>query len=71
MYMHVAVCRYAGVLLGMSNTAGVLAGVLGSLVTGYILQHGTWSQVWQVAIALYLVGTAIWNAFATGERIID
>lgn len=28
-------------------------------------------QVWQVAIALYLVGTVIWNTMATGERIID
>jgi len=37
--------RYAGVLLGLSNTAGVLAGVVGSLATGYILQNGSWSQV--------------------------
>lgn len=37
--------RYAGVLLGLSNTAGVLAGVVGSLATGYILQHGSWQQV--------------------------
>lgn len=29
-----------GVLLGLSNTAGVLAGVLGTAATGYILQHG-------------------------------
>ena len=29
-----------GVLLGMSNTAGVLAGVFGTASTGYILQHG-------------------------------
>lgn len=53
----------------MSNTAGVLAGVLGSLATGYILQNGSWAQVWQVAVALYLVGTIIWNLFSTGERI--
>ncbi|KAL5057194.1 hypothetical protein RYX36_028798 [Vicia faba] len=32
--------RYSGILLGLSNTAGVLAGVLGTVVTGYILQHG-------------------------------
>ncbi|KAB5540901.1 hypothetical protein DKX38_013875 [Salix brachista] len=32
--------RYSGVLLGLSNTAGVLAGVLGTAATGYILQHG-------------------------------
>ncbi|KAL5056976.1 hypothetical protein RYX36_028580, partial [Vicia faba] len=32
--------RYYGILLGLSNTAGVLAGVLGTAATGYILQHG-------------------------------
>ncbi|GFH26674.1 MFS domain-containing protein, partial [Haematococcus lacustris] len=63
--------RFAGVLLGLSNTAGVLAGVLGSLATGFILQHGSWEQVWQVAIALYLVGTLVWNTWASGERIFD
>ncbi|CAL5386497.1 unnamed protein product [Camellia sinensis] len=31
--------RYSGVLLGLSNTAGVLAGVFGTAATGYILQH--------------------------------
>jgi ACS family sodium-dependent inorganic phosphate cotransporter len=29
-----------GVLLGLSNTAGVFAGVFGTAATGYILQHG-------------------------------
>ncbi|KAL5078992.1 hypothetical protein RYX36_007413, partial [Vicia faba] len=32
--------RYSGILLGLSNTAGVLAGVLRTAATGYILQHG-------------------------------
>lgn len=63
--------RYAGVLLGMSNTAGVLAGVLGTAATGFILQNGSWDEVWGVAVALYLVGTVIWNLFSTGERIFD
>lgn len=63
--------RYAGVLLGLSNTAGVLAGVLGTAATGFILQHGTWDEVWGVAVALYLVGTVVWNVFATGERVFD
>jgi len=31
---------WQGVLLGMSNTAGVLAGVLGTAATGFILQNG-------------------------------
>ena len=59
--------RYAGVLLGLSNTAGVLAGVLGTAATGFILQQGTWQDVWGVAVALYLVGTLVWNVFSTGE----
>lgn len=31
-------------MLGLSNTAGVLAGVLGTAATGYILQHGKCSS---------------------------
>ncbi|KAI8112410.1 hypothetical protein M9434_003733 [Picochlorum sp. BPE23] len=63
--------QYSGVLLGMSNTAGVLAGVLGTAATGYILQNGSWDDVWGLAVGLYVLGTVIWNAFATGERIFD
>lgn len=63
--------KYAGVLLGLSNTAGVLAGVLGSLATGHILAAGSWADVWRVAVILYLVGTVVWNLFSTGERIFD
>ena len=63
--------RYAGVLLGMSNTAGVLAGVFGTAATGYILKTGSWDEVWGVAVALYLVGTVVWNLFSTGERVLD
>ncbi|CAI5954307.1 unnamed protein product [Closterium sp. NIES-65] len=60
--------RYAGILLGLSNSAGVLAGVFGTYVTGQILQNGSWDEVFTVAVALYLVGTVVWNVFATGER---
>ncbi|KAJ7523416.1 hypothetical protein O6H91_18G050400 [Diphasiastrum complanatum] len=63
--------RYAGVLLGLSNTAGVLAGVFGTAATGYILQHGSWDDVFKVAVGLYLFGTVIWNIFSSGERIFD
>ncbi|XP_058084284.1 ascorbate transporter, chloroplastic-like [Magnolia sinica] len=63
--------RYAGVLLGLSNTAGVLAGVFGTAATGYILQKGSWDSVFKVAVALYLVGTLVWNVFSTGEKILE
>lgn len=63
--------RYAGVLLGLSNTAGVLAGVFGTAATGYILQHGSWDDVFKVSVGLYLAGTVVWNLFSTGEKILD
>ncbi|CAK9151387.1 unnamed protein product [Ilex paraguariensis] len=63
--------RYAGVLLGLSNTAGVLAGVFGTAATGYILQKGSWDDVFKVAVALYIIGTLVWNFFSTGEKILD
>ncbi|KAK9843080.1 hypothetical protein WJX74_006724 [Apatococcus lobatus] len=63
--------RYSGVLLGLSNTAGVLAGVIGTAATGYILKNGTWDDVWRSAVILYVIGTVIWNSFATGEQVIE
>ncbi|XP_076948767.1 ascorbate transporter, chloroplastic-like [Bidens hawaiensis] len=63
--------RYAGVLLGLSNTAGVLAGVFGTAATGYILQNGSWDDVFKVSVILYIIGTLVWNFFSTGEKILD
>ncbi|KAM3378665.1 ascorbate transporter, chloroplastic [Capsicum galapagoense] len=63
--------RYAGVLLGLSNTAGVLAGVFGTAATGYILQKGSWDDVFKVAVVLYILGTLVWNFFSTGERVLE
>jgi len=63
--------KLQGVLLGLSNTAGVLAGVFGTAATGYILQKGSWDSVFQVAVLLYIVGTVVWNVFSTGERILE
>ncbi|KAM4105216.1 hypothetical protein ACJW30_06G215200 [Castanea mollissima] len=63
--------RYSGVLLGLSNTAGVLAGVFGTAATGYILQRGSWDDVFKVAVVLYIIGTLVWNLFSTGEKILE
>lgn len=43
----------------------------------FLLAVHTWPevcvavQVWSVAVALYLVGTVVWNLFATGEKVFD
>ena len=64
--------RYAGALMGLSNTAGTLPGVVGVAVTGYILQAtGSWPLVLGIAAGLYVAGGVAWLLFATGERLFD
>ncbi|KRH00783.1 hypothetical protein GLYMA_18G233800v4 [Glycine max] len=58
-------------LLGLLNTAGVLAAVFGTAATGFIIQQGSWNDVFKVAVALYIVGTLVWNIFSTGEKVLD
>ncbi|CAI5953740.1 unnamed protein product [Closterium sp. NIES-65] len=55
---------------GLSNSAGVLAGVFGTYVTwAESFKTGRGTRCSLVAVALYLVGTVVWNVFATGERV--
>jgi ACS family sodium-dependent inorganic phosphate cotransporter len=64
--------RYAGALMGLSNTAGTLPGVIGVTVTGYLLDStGSWALVFGIAAALYVAGTVVWRAFAKGEPLFD
>jgi ACS family sodium-dependent inorganic phosphate cotransporter len=64
--------RYAGALMGLSNTAGTLPGIIGVTVTGYILEAtGSWPLVFGIAATLYVVGASAWLVFATGEKLFD
>jgi ACS family sodium-dependent inorganic phosphate cotransporter len=64
--------KYAGALMGLSNTAGTLPGVIGVAVTGYILDAtGSWALVFGIAAGLYVAGTAVWLTFAKGEILFD
>ena len=61
--------KYAGALVGMTNTAATIPGILAPLITGFIVKWtGDWNMVFYLAIGVMLVGTVIWNAFATGEK---
>lgn len=61
---------YAGVLLGISNAAASIPGIIGVALTGFILDTtDSWDPVFGIAIGFYLLGTVIFNLFATGERV--
>lgn len=64
--------RHAGALMGITNTAGTLPGIIGVTLTGMILDAtGSWALVFGVAAGVYLFGLVVWLIFATSERIFD
>jgi len=64
--------RHAGVLMGLSNTAGTLPGVIGVPLSGWIVEAtGSWELVFQVAAGVKIFGLLFFLAFAKGEKIFD
>ena len=64
--------RYAGILLGFSNTAGTIPGIVGVTLTGMILDAtGSWQLVFLISAGIYILGLIVWWLFATGERVFD
>ncbi|CAA7394817.1 unnamed protein product [Spirodela intermedia] len=76
--------RYAGIVMGVSNTAGTLAGIIGVGLTGSILEAAkggsatgdlstaaAWRPVFFVPGYLCLFSAAFFLVFSTGERIFD
>ena len=60
--------RYAGVLFGISNGVGSIAGSASIFLTGKLL-HDTdnWSLVFSSTAAMYGIGAALYLAFASAE----
>lgn len=64
--------RHAGTLMGITNTAGTIPGVVGVYASGLILQAtDSWAVVFQVAAAITVVGLVTFLAFGRGEREFD
>ena len=64
--------KYAGTLMGVTNTAGTIPGVIGVFVSGLILEcTGSWALVFQVAAGITLFGLAFFLAFSSGKRLFD
>jgi ACS family sodium-dependent inorganic phosphate cotransporter len=64
--------RHAGALMGLSNTAGTIPGVVGVTFSGWLVdQTGSWSMVFYVAAAVKIFGLAFFLTFAKGEKQFD
>jgi ACS family sodium-dependent inorganic phosphate cotransporter len=64
--------RHAGALMGLSNTAGTIPGVIGVTFSGWLVDvTGSWSIVFLVAAGIKLFGLAFFLVFAKGEKQFD
>ena len=64
--------RHAGTLMGITNTAGTIPGIIGVYVSGLILQStGSWALVFQLSAAVTIFGLIFFLIFASGRRILD
>jgi len=64
--------KYAGTLMGITNTAGTIPGIIGVFVSGVILElTGSWALVFQVAAGLAVFGLVFFLLFASGKRLFD
>ncbi|MEC7369555.1 MAG: ACS family MFS transporter [Pseudomonadota bacterium] len=61
--------QYAGTLMGITNTAGTIPGIVGVYISGLILHYtGSWDLVFQVTAGVTLFGMFFYLAFASGEK---
>ncbi|XP_014524294.1 probable anion transporter 5 [Vigna radiata var. radiata] len=74
--------RYAGIVMGVSNTAGTLAGIVGVDLTGKLLEAAktansdlsspeSWRTVFFIPGFLCIFSSFVFLLFSTGERIFD
>jgi len=64
--------RHAGTLMGITNTAGTIPGIIGVYVTGLILElTGSWALVFQVAAGVTIVGLVFFLLFSSGRKLFD
>jgi ACS family sodium-dependent inorganic phosphate cotransporter len=64
--------RQAGVVMGLSNTAATIPGIIGVTISGFILEStGSWALVFQVAAGVYIAGLLFYLVFASSKRIFD
>lgn len=63
--------RYAGILMGLSNTFATIPGIVGVAATGFILEKtNSFAAAFYLTAAVYAVGMVCYLAMGSGERKI-
>lgn len=62
--------KYAGVIMGVSNTFGTIPGIVAVYLTGLILDWWhSWAIVFILAGGIYLVNCVTWSILCTAKRL--
>jgi sugar phosphate permease len=63
---------YAGSIMGVSNSIGTVPGILGNMVTGYILQQTqSWTTVFHLAAFVCAVGGIVFACGSTDRNVFQ
>lgn len=61
--------KHAGRLFGLSNTFGCFSGIAGVSVAGFVVEKtGSFESIFLTTAVLNILGTIVWQLFATAER---
>ncbi len=64
--------RYADVLMGITNTAGTIPGIIGIALTGWLVDAtGDYGSAFMLCASVNILGAIVWFIWATAEKIID
>lgn len=62
---------HAPVLIGITNTAGTLPGIIGVFVTGWLVDvTGSYDAGFYAAAIVSVAGAAVWLRYASGDRVV-
>lgn len=64
--------RGAGIIMGLSNTAGTIPGIIGVYISGLILAAtDSWALVFQTAAGVLTFGLLFYLFFASSKKLFD
>jgi ACS family sodium-dependent inorganic phosphate cotransporter len=64
--------RYAGALVGVTNTFGTLPGILGVALTGWLVDKtGTFAAAFLLAATIKLAGLVVWWLWGTARPVVE
>ena len=64
--------RGAGMIMGLSNTAATIPGIIGVYISGVILEStGSWALVFQTAAGVLAFGLVFYLIFASSKKLFD